>query len=303
MILLDAEHPVLRETLERLLSADKKEVLDVEAVDFDNVQYRVSVDPEDKDTCRISMLLPCYKSLTTECPEAGKRYYKSDMIDDPEQKFDVTLKFSLSNPPSEKEELINSIARLKRNFVGAPLDEAFTACMEGKPAGKPHYSLEYRSDETLYVIPGDERVTVIYRLSFQDPVDIEVARVFLEEFSYARRDPTMKNVPVVSFSQEAPGEVKALPGYDASKDKNLNGYVSFVIFKAHVSTPEKKEKAIDLMHSFRNYLHYHIKCAKAYFHSRMRNRSSELLKVLRRAIPEKETKVKKTITGRTFTQK
>lgn len=40
-----------------------------------------------------------------------------------------------------------------------------------------------------------------------------------------------------------------------------------------------KEDTIDLIHTFRNYLHYHIKCSKAYLHQRMRARTAGLLKV------------------------
>lgn len=51
---------------------------------------------------------------------------------------------------------------------------------------------------------------------------------------------------------------------------------------------------------FRDYLHYHIKCSKAYIHSRLRRRVAEFLKVLNRAKPEVEEKERKTATGRSF---
>jgi actin related protein 2/3 complex subunit 2 len=54
------------------------------------------------------------------------------------------------------------------------------------------------------------------------------------------------------------------------------------------------EKTIDLIHTFRDYLHYHIKCCKAYLHSRMRARTEDLLKILNRARPDNESKDKKT---------
>eukprot|EP00735_Rhodelphis_limneticus_P006395 TRINITY_DN18802_c0_g1::TRINITY_DN18802_c0_g1_i1::g.15235::m.15235 TRINITY_DN18802_c0_g1::TRINITY_DN18802_c0_g1_i1::g.15235 ORF type:complete len:338 (+),score=96.17,sp/Q5R5Z5/ARPC2_PONAB/38.68/4e-62,P34-Arc/PF04045.9/2.7e-64 TRINITY_DN18802_c0_g1_i1:67-1014(+) len=315
MILLEAEHQVVRETLDRVLSSaatDKREVADVEAADFDGVLYHVHVNPEDKDTTTISMYLPCLEELKLLLGAELLTSYQ-DLVTTPESKYNLAFKFSLSALPGDKDEVVNKFARLKRNLVGAPLDIAFSAIMEGKKPSRDYYKLNYRGDdsETLYVIPGDERVTVIYRVAFQDSTDIEIARVFMEEFACARRDPALKNVPAVSFSEDAPLEVKNIPGYDESKDKpakdgkekSRHGYVSFVIFKSHVANAEKKARAVDVMFSFRSYLHYHIKCAKAYFHSRMRNRTEELLKVLRRAIPEKENKQKKTMSGRTFTQK
>jgi hypothetical protein len=47
---------------------------------------------------------------------------------------------------------------------------------------------------------------------------------------------------------------------------------------------------------FRDYLHYHIKCSKAYLHSRMRARISAFLRVLNRAKQEKPEMERKTIT-------
>lgn len=47
---------------------------------------------------------------------------------------------------------------------------------------------------------------------------------------------------------------------------------------------------------FRDYLHYHIKCSKAYLHSRMRARVAAFLRVLNRAKQEKPETERKTIT-------
>ena len=55
----------------------------------------------------------------------------------------------------------------------------------------------------------------------------------------------------------------------------------------HVKTPEMLDKAVDMLHSFRNYIHYHIKCCKGYMHTRMRTRYVDLLKVLNQADPTK----------------
>jgi actin related protein 2/3 complex subunit 2 len=62
----------------------------------------------------------------------------------------------------------------------------------------------------------------------------------------------------------------------------------------------KKEKTIDNIQTFRNYLHYHIKCSKAYMHTRMRNRVKTFLQVLNRAKTEIGSAEKKTFTGKTF---
>lgn len=89
-----------------------------------------------------------------------------------------------------------------------------------------------------------------------------------------------------------------------------------VLFPRHTNK-ETRDNTINLIHMFRDYLHYHIKvslslieyakenlskkyfflqCSKAYIHSRMRAKTSDFLKVLNRARPEPKTTEKKTIT-------
>jgi len=90
-----------------------------------------------------------------------------------------------------------------------------------------------------------------------------------------------------------------LKGVKNLKTGDAQGYVSFVLFAPHVSG-NKKEKTIDNIQTFRNYLHYHIKCSKAFIHTRMRNRVRTFLQVLNRARNEQGQAEKKTISGKTF---
>ena len=45
------------------------------------------------------------------------------------------------------------------------------------------------------------------------------------------------------------------------------GYITFVLFPRHTGA-DTRDNTIDLIHLFRDYLHYHLKCSKAYIHSR-----------------------------------
>ena len=74
---------------------------------------------------------------------------------------------------------------------------------------------------------------------------------------------------------------QGLEGTDARTGEGV-GYITFVLFPRHTNS-EVRDNTIDLIHLFRNYLHYHIKCSKAYIHSRMRAKTAEFLKVLNRA--------------------
>ena len=105
---------------------------------------------------------------------------------------------------------------------------------------------------------------------------------------------------VLSSNAEPPQE---LQGTDALTGENVE-YITFVLFPRHFKdSAQSRDKTINLIHTFRDYLHYHIKCSKAYLHSRMRAETSVLLKVLNRARPDVKSTEKKTMSGRTFSLK
>ncbi|KAF6772069.1 hypothetical protein AHF37_09077 [Paragonimus kellicotti] len=60
-------------------------------------------------------------------------------------------------------------------------------------------------------------------------------------------------------------------------------YITFVLGPRHIATGPVRQKTIDLIQMLRNYLHYHLKCSKAYIQMRMRAKTVEFLKVINRA--------------------
>jgi len=153
-------------------------------------------------------------------------------------------------------------------------------------------------------------VVTVFGLDFKEKVDRAVAKVFMQEFVDSRK--ALGFAPPIAWVQEQagpdrkgvtpPSELKAF-GITEPQFGYL-GFISFAILKEHVSKEETLTRVIDVLQGFRNYLQYHIKCSKSFFHSRMRGRCRELLKVLNRAkqVDPDGEKVKKTITGRTFTR-
>lgn len=105
-----------------------------------------------------------------------------------------------------------------------------------------------------------------------------------QEFVDARRLPTIQSAPQVLYTtREPPLEIRHVPGLVDSEDV---GYVTFVLFPRHFANADIASATISHIQLFRDYLHYHIKCSKAYMHSRMRYRVSEFQKVLNRAKTE-----------------
>jgi actin related protein 2/3 complex, subunit 2 len=115
-----------------------------------------------------------------------------------------------------------------------------------------------------------------------------------KEFVDARRLPTIQNAPQVLYTnRDPPLEIRSVPGLKVSDDV---GYVTFVLFPRHFINPVVAASTISHIQLFRDYFHYHIKCSKAYLHSRMRHRVTEFQKVLNRAKAEVASTERKTVT-------
>jgi actin related protein 2/3 complex subunit 2 len=278
----------------------KREALDVRLSDFDDVSYRVTVEKDTTNIMKVQMSLPCFhqfKDLGGD--EAIQRHYAGLTVD-PDSGFDVAVSVDCDNLPSgvKPEQMIERLGLMKANILGGIFEYYLGNLLKGgkAPASK---KFDLRSDTAIYFVPAADRVTIIYSIDFKERVDKAVARVFLQEFVDARR--ALGAAPPVSFGTNPPLELKE---FGVTEPTGNLGFVSFSVLKSHVDR-DKKDKVIAVLQSFRNFLQYHIKCSKSYFHSRMRARVVSLLMVLNRAkhdpIGDNE-KGKKTITGKTFTR-
>jgi actin related protein 2/3 complex subunit 2 len=306
MILLDIGNRIILETFQKLLEADKKERPTVEVIcaDFDGVQFHISnPDAARKNIVTLSVQWRCIPSLFQHgAAEDLKSYYGSYLLPKPENGYDVTLQIDLDAvSEADKATLPDRLSFIKRHLLAAPFRKTFQAIEAGKQGGL--IEIAYREDEAIYIKPESGQVTVIFFITFKDPSDQILAKVFLQEFANAKM--SLKNAPAVSFTsrREAPLELKGLvkedPRASSEPVKGFEGgFVSFVLFPNHLKKPEP---TINTIISFRNYLQYHIKCSKAHLHTRMRQRVDSLLQVLNRARPEPfEKKEKKKFDGRSL---
>jgi len=313
MLLLENENVIIRDTLTDKFI--KPSSLDQQFVDFDGVRYHLHT-PSKKTNVVLSMDIPCWSELVKYgANEVMQREY-GDYIISTDPDYSISLGFDLDpstggNLPASAEDrtaLIKSCALLKRNALAAPFERAFQYQKEleqnppeqGSSSPKMQImSIHYRPDEAIYICPGIDRVTVIFSTVFKEEADRIYGKVFLQEFADARRLPAIQAAPQVLYNmREPPLEIRDL-GKELATNENV-GYVTFVLFPRHFTSAEKRWETISRIMLFRDYLHYHIKCSKAYLHSRMRHRVAEFLKVLNRAKPETAEKERKTATGRTF---
>ncbi|KAH9945488.1 actin-like protein ARPC2 [Epithele typhae] len=302
MILLESHNYIIQTTLAE--KALKPSSLDVQFVDFDGVRFHMST-PDRKTAITLSMNIRCWDQLV--------RYGVNDImsreygpyIAQPEPEYNLSLEIDLERLPADPEErdaLIKSFALLKRNALAAPFELGFQACKQLEAAGDGQgdlMSLNYRDEEAIYVQASSDRVTVIFSTIFREETDRVFGKVFLQEFVDARRLPQIQSAPQVLYTTRTPPlEIRHLPGLQDSEDV---GYVTFVLFPRHFAHPAVAGSTITHIQLFRDYLHYHIKCSKAYMHSRMRHRVSEFQKVLNRAKTEQAVVDRKTVSGRSMT--
>ncbi|XP_044272832.1 probable actin-related protein 2/3 complex subunit 2 [Tribolium madens] len=300
MILLETNNRVVEETLTvKIKSAQaglKNESIDITVSDFDGVLYHISNLNGDKTKIRISISLKFYKELQEHgADELLKREY-GPLLVAPEDGYNVSILFDLENIPSDWPQVIKKIGLLKRNCFASVFEKYFDF-QENGDEGQKRAVIHYRDDETMYVEAKADRVTVVFSTRFRDEDDVVIGKVFMQELKEGLR--ASHTAPPVLFSHREPP--RELQNTDAKVDNNV-GYVTFVLFPRHTAR-NTRDNTIDLIHMFRHYLHYHIKCSKAYIHSRMRAKTSDFLKVLNRARPENKSTDKKTITGRTFVRR
>ncbi|KZT57915.1 arp2/3 complex 34 kDa subunit [Calocera cornea HHB12733] len=309
MILLESHNVIIENTLTEKFQ--KPSALDVQFVDYDGVRFHLST-PERKTLLILSMSIRCWDELVKYgAQDLIQREYGKWIAPFVEPEYNVSLQFDTDQVPEgeDREALIHSIALLKRNALAAPFERAFLKQYELESIPAPIdgsareegelMQIHYRDEEAIYIRASHDRVTVIFSTMFKEETDRITGRVFLQEFVDARRLPSIQNAPQVLYSnREPPLEIRHLSGL---KDTEDVGYVTFVLFPRHFATPDTAAATISRIQLFRDYLHYHIKCSKAYMHSRMRHRVTEFLKVLNRAKMETAgEKERKTITGRSL---
>ncbi|KAG6837352.1 hypothetical protein H0H93_010954 [Arthromyces matolae] len=274
------------------------------ARNFDGVRFRLST-PERKTSLLLSMHIRCWDELVKYgALDILKREYGSLVLTQPEHEYNVSLMIDLEQVPAdaaERDAFILSVALIKRNALAAPFELGFKTQKQLEASGGSQGELmqvHYRDEEAIYVQASPDRVTVIFSTVFREETDRGFGKVFLQEFVDARRQLSLQNAPQVLYTnREPPLEIRDVPGLRNTDDI---GYVTFVLFPRHFSNPSAASNTISHIQLFRDYLHYHIKCAKAYMHSRMRHRVAEFQKVLNRAKTEAATTERKTVSGRTL---
>ena len=306
MIILDTIHPNIKQALIERMGPARQEFrqanpLEYMVVDFDDVQYFLKASSE-TFTIYCSMLnFDKYENFGVK-QLLEEKYNKYDIAVSMTKQlqhdasYDFSLTFDLSTDyGSENEAVCDSLARVKYTVLSAPFFDYFEAVRAGNAPEVRR--IPYRANESIYIKKGKEdQIIVVFSVTFDEKKDWSIAEVFLREFSDVRREPSLQNAPVASFSRNPPGE---LDGVKVEEGEDVI-YISFVLFKKHWDGT-KAEQSIGAVLMFRNYLHYHVKASKTFMHMRMRKTVDSLMGTLNRAKTSAEAAVeKKTWSGRSL---
>lgn len=305
MILLEPMNRIIQETIQAQLELapegeEKRDPIDVRLCDFDDVSYRIQIEAENRDVLLLSMASPCLSQIMEKGADDQLKEIYGDWVVDPIGGMNVTLSVDLTTVKGKEKEIADKLAMLKPNVCGGVF-HFYTKNLKNDTGDTEPFQFQLRGDTTVYVFPAKDRVVFIYSMHFDDLAENCIGKVFMQEFVDAKKK--IGKAPPVNFSKEPPRELQEKLDI---KDANCNlGYISFAILKPHCADERLRNRVCELLQTFRTYTQYHIKCSKSYFHSRMRARAVELLKVLARARIEEgddqsKEKVKRTAGGKVF---
>jgi len=296
MILLESANKVIHDLLLERFNAESPVIVDFKCADYDGAMWHVTIPDDNKQLVKVSLTCGAAQScLKHGGQDRLKTVYGSNFIS-AAAGYDVSIEYNIDKI-GNKEQVATAAAMLKTELCAAPLIKICDSAESGgNLSGVVDIPLRSTEERMWIKQDGKDRVTILFSITFTDADDIVIGKVFLQEFKKS-----VAGAPNVDFVYKNPPlelkDVKDLP-----RSPNVC-YLTFVLFDRHFKG-EKKIKAAQSLISFRNYLHYHIKCAKSHLHTRMRNRVEALLKILNRAKQEtEEDKEKKTASGRTFTRK
>ncbi|XP_007040957.2 PREDICTED: actin-related protein 2/3 complex subunit 2A isoform X4 [Theobroma cacao] len=310
MILLQSHSRFLLQTLlNRVQNLEKSVELDYHWVEFDDVRYHVQVSMKNPHILLLSVSLPTppletvfLGGLPFGAIEAIKSAYGVivQILDPPRDGFNLTLKLNLSKLPPDEEyrhALLVKVASVREVVLGAPLRVIlkYLASRTIAPDIDRLVALVHRPNESFFLLPQAEKVTVVFPMRFKDSIDTVLATSFLQEFVESRRTAGLNNAPPCLWSHSPPLELKGAT--DDALSANA-GFVTFAIFPRHVEG-KKLDRTVWNLSTFHAYVNYHVKCSEGFMHTRMRRRVESLIQALNRAKPDQE-KTKKAAHTRSF---
>jgi len=267
----------------------KKKIFHIERFcDFNRSEWLIEYED---GIFKVSSRINCWEQLKKNGAEAYLKNHYKEFFSSPNDKYNVGLKIDFNSFKGDIAKVALDFSQLQKLMLIAPALVIHSEIQKG-PVNKL-VQIDYRPAESYWIKTTGDRITVIFSIFFETLDDSIFGRTFLQEFSKQPAGCPSCDV-IIRKNSQPPGELKSVQGLNPN-----NCYVSFLLEKRHW----QKVSVFDVIFQFRNYVHYHVKCSKAFLHIRMRNKVEVFEKVLNRARKDRLVVEKKTITGKRFEQK
>ncbi|KAF3671396.1 Actin-related protein 2/3 complex subunit 2A [Capsicum annuum] len=190
---------MLRANFIGTLLLEKAVELDCQWVEFDDIRYHIQGSVKTPNVLLLSVSFPIpppetilFGGLPLGALEAIKAAYGvvAQILDPPRDGFNLTLKLNLAKLPSDEEQknaLLTKIASVREVVMGAPLRAVLKQLVtrtippdQGKPI-----ALVHRPNESFFLVPQADKVTVIFPMRFSDSIDTVLASSFLQDQFYS----------------------------------------------------------------------------------------------------------------------
>lgn len=153
-------------------------------------------------------------------------------------------------------------------FYASVLDQMLNDIKSKKQVQKMSYQLS--KNNVLHIIPGADRIELIYGISFMQDTDIALTKIFLTELEEAKRH--VRNCIDAKCYLDKNG----LP-VDIAQVDNIEKYSNgLVVFNLYVKNYDLLKLRFSYFVNFRQYIQFHIHSIKTFLHIRMNKKGKEI---------------------------
>lgn len=273
---IDPNHPLIVENMSKVLSGPEVP-FSMTIPDYDGFIYLLNYENQ------ILSFSLIYDSLNSIGEAGGFAAIEQHLQGFQNHRTDRSITFEINktllptDPARQKaaiEEISLKFSQFRNVLVGGVFSAPLASTLSNTPS-QPR-QIDIRKNEKIWIVPGDNRVSFVFQVVFEDFNDASLAKIFLQEIQDSKKQ--ISNSPVISFGTNPPENIASF------RPKTDGMFLSITILKDQIKNPVEQGRWLG---SLKQYLSYHIHSCKINLHMRMRKRSDALLNVLKQAVPEK----------------
>jgi hypothetical protein len=170
---LGADNKVLKESIVHKLEAakTKTEPCDCKLYDFDDVFYRLFIDPDDRSKMLISLETLNWNEIRAKGSEEWINELLAEFVTtvtDEGCNFELALDDEKINDRAEQ--IGDAFSKLRIYALGGPLYSYCKALQTGNALTDP-FDFNFRADTHMWIVPKKDRVTVVYGMEINHNAD------------------------------------------------------------------------------------------------------------------------------------